>query len=108
MRRIFPVKVQIKSPTVVRVVQIREVEKLANAVNSSAATIRKARISGSIDQGEDDRGAKSHTRKGNLNPRCYDQLCLGNLQQVSISKQEGVVESRPSMNSQIVDIPKVD
>ena len=78
-------------------------EKLTEAVNSSATPTRKTRIGGSVDQGEDDRGAKSHTRKGNVNPRRDDELCRGNLKQVPICKLEGVVESRPRMNSPIVD-----
>ena len=72
----FPVKVRLKSPLVVRAVQIGQVEKLSETFNSTAATSRKD----AIDQGEDDGGSESQTRQGNVNPRRDDQLCPGNLQ----------------------------
>ena len=82
-------------------------EELSEAVNASAASTRKVALDGSIDQGEDDGGAKSHARQGNMNPGRDDQLSPGNLQKVGVGVLERMVERRSSVDSLTIDISNV-
>ena len=107
-QRVLPVPVWFEPPAVVRRVSIGHVEKLTEAINTSAATARKGRVSVPVDEGEDHWGAECHTRQGDMDPGSDDKLGLGKLEKVSIRKLEGMVETWTTVHALVVDITKKD